>query len=234
MNENIFYDVEQSTELVVSDTESVVPDTELGQNDLESSVPGSGDTGDLPTADAGSSGFSIETYYNAELGGYPVVIVDDISNAAATVADYEDYYTTMSTTFTEYFSGVLANMGDTDYLAYCLRDYANSGYSSYTDHYVMFYDLTVEEGNLVAGNYPYMDIYRETSSSGYVCSSGSAALSSVPFPAYGSFGTLSDIRKGVSHDETWTLLFAVGVAVVYVLVHDIFNTVMHLSDRRKG
>ena len=119
-------------------------------------------------------------------------------------------------------------MGDTEYVAYCLRDYTSSAYSSYTDHYVMLYDLEVEDGSLVSGSYPYMDIYRESSSSGYICETGTAVFSSVPFPAYGSFGNLSDIREGVTHDEMWMVLFAIGFSIAYSVCTRIFDCVRNL------
>lgn len=245
MNENDLVDLEQSAENGVFDAEFVSSNTEYSENAVVDGIDSIDSNGDLSVMDETSTNVEsgtaetivytteIETYYNAELGGYPVVIVNDISDNVATVADYEDYYTTLSTTWEDYFSGVLANMGDTDYMAYCLRDYVSSSYSSYTDHYVLYYDLEVENGALVSGTYPYMDIYRD-GSYGYICNEGSGTLSSVPFPAYGSFGNLSDFRKGVSHDEMWTLLFAVGFAVVYSVCTRIFDYVWTLRSGSKG
>ena len=244
MNENILDSTEQYEENGVSDTEFVDTDTEYSENTLEHDADSTDSNGDIPTLDETSSDSldvvqneetiiytsePTETYYNAELGGYPVVIMNDMSDEYGTsiTADYEDYYTTLSTTWESYFSGVLANMGDTDYIAYSLRDYASGSYNSYTDHYVLFYDLKIENDALVSGSYPCMDIYRD-GSYGYICNETTKTLSSVPFPAYGSFGTLSDLRKGVSHDETWTFLFAVGFAVVYCVCSRLFNVVQQL------
>lgn len=243
MNENNVVDVEQSTEIGVSDTELELSDTEYSENVVVSDVDSADSNSDLSVVDETStdvesgdnsvSGASliqnIETYYNHELGAYPVVIMYDMTSEYGTslMADYEDYYTTLSTTWEDYFAGVLANMGDTEYVAYCLRDYASSSYSSYTDHYVLYYDLEVENDSLVGGTYPYMDIYRD-SSYGYICSEGSGTLSSVPFPSYGSFGNCSDLREGVTHDETWTVLFAIGFAVVYSVCTRIFDYVRNL------
>ena len=250
MNENNVVDVEQSAEIGVSDTEYELSDTEYSENTVVDGADSVNSDGNLFTVDETSTNDiesentnalqsnegtsesvmqSIETYYNHELGAYPVVVMYDMSDEYGTslMADYYDYYTTLNTTWEDYFAGVLANMGDTEYVAYCLRDYASSSYSSYTDHYVLYYDLDVENDSLVSGSYPYMDIYRD-GSYGYICDEGVNTLSSVPFPAYGSFGNLSDLREGVTHNETWTILFAIGFAVVYSVCTRIFDYVRNL------
>ena len=231
MDEDILVNSELPEELIATPGEPIAPDPGAGEDVVESDIDSSDSDSSVSSDDAGSTSIVFpDTYFSEELGGYPVVIVNDVSGVA-TVADYYDYYTTMSDTWITYYKGVLANIGDTDYVAYCLRDYTSSSYSSYTDHFVMYYDLVVEDGSLVAGSYPYMDIYRESSSSGYICETGSAAFSSVPFPAYGSFGHLSDIREGVTHDVAYTFLFAVGFTVVYNVCSHIFDNIMHLRRR---
>lgn len=230
MNEDNVVDVEQSAETGVSDTESELFDTEYSENVVVDSVDSTNSDGNLSVVDETNTTYvDIETYYNHELGAYPVVIMYDMSDEYGTslMADYYDYYTTLSTTWEEYFAGVLANIGDTDYVAYSLRDYASSSYSNYTDHYILYYDLEVENDSLVSGSYPYMDIYRD-GSYGYVCNEGVNTLSSVPFPAYGSFGKLSDLREGVTHNETYAVLFAIGFAVVYSVCTRIFDYVSNL------
>lgn len=233
MDENNVVDLEQSAETGSTGAESVVSDTEYSEDVVESSPDSTNSDGSVSTVDETSSNAynvtEVDTHFDTELGAYPVVIMYDMTDEYGTslMADYEDYYTTLSTTWEDYFSGVLANMGDTEYIAYCLRDYASSSYSSYTDHYVLYYDLEVENGALVSGSYPYMDIYRD-SSYGYICSEGTGTLSSVPFPAYGSFDNCSDLRKGVTHNETWAILFAIGFAVVYSVCTRIFDYVRNL------
>lgn len=252
MNEDILFDMEQFEESVPDNMETVETDSEYGKDnvvaDIDSTDTGSvvsdndrTDSDDVESEDANalqsseetseSVMQSIETYYSEELGGYPVVIINDLSGeyGISPVADYVDYYTTLSTTWESYFSGVLANMGDTEYLVYCLRDYVSNSYSSYVDHYVMYYDLEIKNDSLVSGSYPYMDIYRNGND--YICNSGTGSLTGVPFPAYGSFGTLSDLRKGVSHNETWAVLFAVGFAVVYCVCTRLFDNVRSFYSR---
>lgn len=236
MNENNVVDTEYIEENGVSDTEFELSDTEYSKNVVVDGVDSVNSDSNISTVYETSANYvDIETYYNAELGGYPVVIVQDLTGDYGTslMADYEDYYTTLSTTWEDYFAGVLANIGDTDYLAYSLRDYANSNYSSYTDHYVLYYDLEIENDTLVGGSYPYMDVYRD-GSYGYICREGVGTLASVPFPGYGSFGNLSDLREGVTHNETWTILFAIGFAVVYSVCAHIFDCVQSLRRCSKG
>lgn len=255
MNENNVVDLEQSTETGVLDTEFEPIDTEYSENyvvDGDYSVNSDSDllvmdetTPNIESAavpettsvseSSGTAALSVETYYNSELGGYPVVIIQDLSGdyGISLMADYEDYYTTLSTTWEDYFSGVLANIGDTEYMAYCLRDYVSNSYSSYTEHYVLFYDLEIENDALVAGSYPCIDIYRD-GSYGYICDEGVRSLSVVPFPAYGSFGKLSDLREGVTHNETYAILFAIGFALCYSVCTRIFDYIRTLRRGSKG
>lgn len=266
MDENNVVDMELSTEIWESDTESIISDSEYSENDVVDGSDSINSNGYISSLDETDSvvesevanalqqseetndvamqstetivyqSVETETYFNEELGGYPVVIMYDMSEEYNTslMADYEDYYITLSTTWEDYFSGVLANIGDTEYIAYCLRDYASSSYSNYTDHYVLYYDLQIENDSLVSGTYPYMDIYRDSSYSGYICNEGNGMLSSVPFPSYGSFGKLSDIREGVTHNETYAILFAVGFAVVYCVCTRIFDYVRSMRDKRRS
>lgn len=236
MNEDFLVGSELSEESVEILAESVETGTDNSENSAVTDIDSGSGSGSV-SVDNSLSDISIvfpETYYNSELGGYPVVIVNNVSDEVMVVADYADYYMTFSDVWIEYYSGVLANIGNTDYVAYCLRDYADSSDDSYVDHYIMYYDLQIENDSLVAGAYPYMDIYRENSSSGYICETGMAELLTVPFPAYGSFGNLSDIRKGAGHNEVYAILFAVGFATVYSVCTRIFGYVLHMRGGRKG
>lgn len=232
MNENNVLDLVNNEEISESNSESIEIHPNDGKNVDESNILNNNSNGDL--SNDNQTNTYLETYFDAELGAYPVYIVDDLTLHQDEVSNYavnNDYYTTLNTTWIDYFAGVLANMGDTDYIAYSLRDY-DSGDSSYTEHYVLVLNVDVENDSLVAGNYNCMDIYRDSNSKSYICNEHTVNITSVPFPAYGSFGNLSDIRKGVSHNETWAILFAIGFAVVYSVCHDIFDYVMSLSKNR--
>lgn len=165
-----------------------------------------------------------ETLYNDEIGGVPVVITDDITAYADYIGDGGASYQ-MSSYYVDYFSGILANMHDTDYAAFSTRVYSGS---SYVEHNCLVYDITVSDGHFVAGTYPSIDIYRAGSNNSYTVSRGTYTLTSVPAFAYGSVSPYSDLREGVSHDETWAILFAIGFTVVYNVCHDIFDYVMGL------
>lgn len=230
MNENNM--VDGST--VSPDGSVTQPDGLVNQTDGADVVESPSDTGDSGNSDSlsepdASVMVSPDIHFNEELGGYPVILVEDMTQPVL-YALYTDYYMPLPTQWYDYFSGIMAQKGNSDYVAYCLRDYTNTGYSDYTDHYKLFYDVAVENDVLVAGEYPCIDIYR-VSGNEYVCDETSMTISSVPFPAYGSFGSLSDLREGVSHNETWAVLFAIGFAVVYSVCHDIFDYVMRLRER---
>ena len=229
MDENNLFGMDDNEETGQNATESVEVHPGDGSHVVESVADNSDSS--IGVSNDNQAVTNVETYFDAEVGAYPVYIVEDLTlynDEVSTYAVYNDYYTTLSTTWTDYFAGVLANMGDVDYIAYSLRDYNSGTSSSYTDHYVLVLDVQVENDELIAGMYECMDIYRDSNSSGYICNETSVAMTSVPFPAYGSFGNLSDLRKGVSHAETWAVLFAIGFAVVYSVCHDIFDYVMQL------
>lgn len=165
-----------------------------------------------------------EHLFNEELGGVPVVITDDVT-AVANYAGSGGVSYQLPTYYVDYFSGVLANMGDTDYLSFCTRVYTSQ--YNYVEHYLLVYDLVIDNGSVVAGNYPSIDIHRSNSSSDYSVDYGTYSLINVPDFSYGSFGTYSNLRGGMTHDETWAVLFAIGFAVVYSVCHDIFDFIIN-------
>lgn len=254
MDENILGDGLGVSESGEVPAESVVSDSESGENavefDSDSSVGGGGsdgvesvtesteltldslldeETGGIPVylVETGEQ----ESLIDDELGGVPVVITDDVS-AVANYAGSGGVSYQLPTYYVDYFAGVLANMGDTDYLSFCTREYSTGGSYNYVEHYLLVYDLDVTGGAVVAGSYPCIDIYRSGSSSNYTVDYGTYSLTSVPDFSYGSFGRYSDLRGGMSHDETWAVLFAIGFAVVYSVCHDIFDYVIERVYRR--
>lgn len=180
------------------------------------------ETGSIPVYIVNST--ESEELFNSELGGVPVVITDDVTAVADYVGDGGASYQ-MSSYYIDYYSGVLANMSDTDYVAFSARVYTGS---SYVEHNYLVYDITVSDGRIVAGTYPSIDIYRAGSNNSYTVSRGTYTLTSVPSFAYGSVSPYSDFREGVSHSETWAVLFFLGFTVVYNVCHDIFDYVVQL------
>lgn len=254
MNEDVTEVLEPDTEVLPGDTEDSVSDSTVGENNLESDFDTGGDSvnsddielsvdaTELPeeteeTEDTeeleedvkpviqfpDALNLNVESLIDEELGGVPVVDVTAVSEYAGvggTSYQLPSYYV-------DYFSGVLDNVGDTDYLAFCTREYPyNNDY--WVEHYRLVYELNIDGDSVVSGTYPCLDIYRYSSSSNYNVDSTTYTLSSVPAFSYGSFGLYSDLRKGVTHDETWAVLFFLGFFTVYSICRGIFDTVKHL------
>lgn len=254
MNEDVTEMLEPDAEALPGDTESSLSDSSTGKNNLESDSNSGGDSVDsdgveLPVdatelpeeveeteeteeleEDAkpviqfpDALNLNVESLINEELGGVPVVDVTAVSEYAGVGGiSYQ-----LPSYYVDYFSGVLDNIGDTDYLAFCTREYPyNNDY--WVEHYRLVYELDIDGDNVVSGTYPCLDIYRYSSSSNYNVDSTTYTLSSVPAFSYGSFGLYSDLRKGVTHDETWAVLFFFGFFTVYSICRGIFDTVKHL------
>lgn len=243
MDENILESDAGLAESGVSDTETGVSGAELGSDVVESDTDtlDSGFGSDVTESvedtetslfDSERGGVPVyivddteeeEKLYNDELGGVPVVVVDDTSNVSAYASNSGTSYQ-LPTYYCDYFSGVLANIGDTDYVAFCTREYPY-GNNYWVEHYRLVYDVAVDSGSIVGGSYPCIDIYRYSDSAAYTVDEGAYTLTDVPYFAYGSFGHLSDLREGVSPNEGSALLFFAGFAVVFGIVSHFFGTV---------
>lgn len=244
MNEFNLDDNEQSTEIVVPSTESVETDKSDSEdtvvNDSDrvsdsSSIDGVEDVTnasvEMPEenegAQAGEEQSETSVYFNEDLGAYPVYLVDDGSDDVMALANYSDYYTYLPTQFESYFSGVLDNIGDTEYVAFAYRHYLNDYNNNYIDYYRLIYDLDIQNGQLVSGNYPCITVARDNNYyNGYSQTEETYNLTSVPNFAYGSFGHVSDLRKGVSHNETWAVLFFLGFFTTYIVLRSIFDFIL--------
>ncbi len=249
MDENILESDAGLAESGVSDTEIGVSDTESGSDvvELDTDILDSGSGSDVLEGvdntetslfDSERGGVPVyivddteeeEKLYDDELGGVPVVVVDDTSNVSAYASNSGTSYQ-LPTYYCQYFSGVLANIGDTDYVAFCTREYPY-GNNYWVEHYRLVYDVAVDTDNLVGGSYPCIDIYRYSDSAAYTVDEGAYTLTDVPYFAYGSFGHLSDLREGVSPNEGSALLFFAGFAVVFCVVSHLFGTVFKYCRR---
>lgn len=229
VSESLSADTESVTDVVGTDTDSGGGDSgSVDGEGVEEGVTLDGlvdeETGSIPVYIINESP-PAESLYNEELGGVPVVITDDVSALASYIGDGGTSYQ-MSTYYVDYFAGVLANMHDTDYVAFSARIY--SGSSSYVEHNYLVYDIAVDGDSASVGVYPCIDIYRSSSNASYTVSRTTYNLSSVPAFSYASFAPYSDLREGVSHDVSWAFLFFAGFTVVYNVCHDIFDYVMSL------
>ena len=229
MNEDVL-DVEKPVEQdSVSDTELVESDSVNESDALES------DSDCSSGVDSTESYSDVTSFYDEEIGGFPVYIVNPEEEEPETLAEdeimlavsYSDYYSYLPTQIEDYISGILANMKDTDYVAFAYRHYNNDYNNTYTDYYRLIYDVDLNDNSLVSGEYPCIQISKDSNySSSYVQTETTYNLTSVPDFAYGSFGHLSDLRKGVSHDETYTFLFFAGFFVAYFVLSGIFNRII--------
>ena len=252
MDENVTEILESSEEVRTDDTEFITDDTEFSSDDDISDVSGGSDSSDYSgdielllndlynkiqvqnnaedeedgVQAVGSLYPSVDVDFQSliddDLGGVPVVDVTAVSEYAGSGGVSFQ----LPTYYVDYFSGVLANMGDTEYICFCSREYPyNNDY--WVEHYRLVYDLVVDDDSVISGDYPCIDIYRYSSSSNYTVDTVNYTLSDVPAFSYGSFGTLSDLRKGVSHDETMAILFFFGFFTTYVVLRSIFDFVKH-------
>lgn len=133
-----------------------------------------------------------------------------LEDEAAAVA-----YTTIPSEWIDYIDGVLQNVGYCDYIAYGYID------SEGLQNYVLVYDLQIENNEIAAADYPYIRFTHSGSETGTI------SEVDIPYPCYGSFGTLSELREGGGINETYTILFAFGVAVVFGLVTRFFDSYKH-------
>lgn len=244
MDEYILDVNEQSTETVLPSTESVETDksdsenTVVNDSDRVSDSSSSDGVEDVTNANletpeenegaqVGEEQPETSLYFNEDLGAYPVYLVEDNSDDVMALASYSDYYTYLPTQLESYFSGVLDNIGDTDYVAFAYRHYLNDYNNNYIDYYRLIYDLDIQNGQLVSGNYPCVTVTKDNNYyNGYSQTDETYNLTSVPNFAYGSFGHISDLREGVSHNETWTILFFLGFFAVYVVLRGIFDFIL--------
>lgn len=201
---------------------AVTPDTGSGPDTLE---PG------LNTVSGGDSVSGTDTgilsLYDDELGGVPVVIVDDrssLEDETALLADTGNMGYQVSDYWLNYFRGVLQKLGDVDYCVFSTRE--NTGSSNYVQHYYLYYAQDMGEDTIKSGTYTCYDAY--ASNSVYYVDISQEYLGNVSQGrlVYSNIGKYSDIREGVSHYDSWALLFFLGFFAVYTVCHDIFDYVM--------
>lgn len=94
-----------------------------------------------------------------------VAMLNDISNnvdllVAASIEPSVDAYQ-VSDYYQNYFRGVLQNMPYTEYLCYAERYQTSTSGYSYVTHYYLMYDLVIEDGQIVPGAYPCLDVYAQ-------------------------------------------------------------------------
>lgn len=244
MDENLLDDLQPVEEDSMESAETGTVDTEHSENSLESHVDTSADSID-------SDDFNLENLYDTEtggipvyivqsddteeklmddeLGGVPVVLTNDISPVASYASNDGVSYQ-LPAYYIDYYRGVLSNLGDTDYICFCSREYPyNNDY--WVEHYRLVYDLDIDSNSVVQGSYPCIDIYRYSSSASYNVDYTTYNLTSVPSFSYGSFGKYSDFRQGVTPNESMAFLFFFGFAVVFSVLRSFLRCCVGLRRR---
>jgi len=132
--------------------------------------------------------------------------------------------------YVNYMQGLLANMPDTDYVAFGDRVYDGGNNYSYTDYYYLVYDVLVSDGAVQGGNYPcYMITRSSSNSSFYNVTETTYSLTSYPSLAYGTVKGTSDLRKGVTHYEVYAVLLFLAVFLAMYLCGGIFKSIRGLK-----
>lgn len=159
---------------------------------------------------------------------YVTVYADNVtllSNGIESYAVGDNNGYQLPTYYVEYFKGVVDNLGDTDYLAFATREYASSGYNTYTEHYTLIYDIEVQDNEVISGIYPCIDIYRESANSYYIYNEGTYNLISYPSFSYGSFGNLSSLGKGDLHNAILSISISITISFLCMLIGKIFFSI---------
>lgn len=165
----------------------------------------------LNNSDSYAPAIDLSSLIDDELGGVPVVVVSDTAVAVGNNSGYQlpEYYV-------NYFKGVVKNLGNTEYLAFCTREYPY-GNEYWVEHYRLIYDINVQDDMALQGEYPCIDIYRYSSSSNYELEQGTYSLTSVPSFAYGSFGAYSSLSDSVSLFRPILIGVLVGVLALWLI-----------------
>lgn len=122
--------------------------------------------------------------------------------------------TQVSEYYREYFKGVLQNLPYTDYLCYAERIQTGTGYSSYITHYYLMYDLVLEDGQVVAGTYPCLDVYSQDSV--YYLNETTKAFEGYPTMGFASFAPYSALIDR-SFDFRGLSVVLIGVLVMFIV-----------------
>lgn len=138
------------------------------------------------------------------------------------------YPGTISTTYLDYFSGIVDKLGYNEhYVAFRSSQY---------EYYLVWgegleYDLFQFKGSAL----DYCRIYRNIGSDGnYYVEFGNDTFYVSPGSGfvYSDLGNFASLTEGGTHLEFATILFAIGFTVVYNVCHDIFDYIMEHVYRK--
>lgn len=144
-------------------------------------------------------------------------ILEDIDNKLNTVVlsleTSVDAYQ-VSEYYREYFKGILQNMGYTEYLCYAQRLPNSNGYN-YITHYYLMYDLHIEDGQIVPGTYPCIDVY--SIDNVYYMDQITKTFDGYPTMGYASFAPYSTLIDN-SFPTTELICVVIGVMLMFILL----------------
>lgn len=223
MNENILGDMSSVSGSDLVQSGAVTPNSQSSQDNMESNISDSGSGSDMVRIP--------ELVYDEELGGYPVVIVNDVSEseniALFSLPDGTIGYQ-VSDYWLSYFQGVLRKNYTDDYLAFATRESGN-GYNYVTHYWLYVGDL--ENGGEVTvydcwseNSICYIDITTETMSP--------VDVSSYDTLVYSNLGNVSDIRDGGGVNVSLAVLFFLGFFAVYAVCRGFFDYIVQRIYRK--
>lgn len=138
------------------------------------------------------------------------------------------YAGTISDTYLDYFRGITEKLKPNEHYVVW-----RSGQYSYTLAYGE--DVSLSDGMFI-GNCDYVEIYRNSSSYStdwYVeHGTDSLALDAEKLFIYSDLGMFSRLERGLRYGEEMAILFAFGVATVFVLSSRIFDYIVKYVYRR--
>lgn len=196
----------------------VIAEGETSQTDILEDAAGgsegSGDGGEAAPGNAVESSGDTVIIYNFDnievMNDSLTAISEDLNTVVTALETSVDSYQ-VSEYFVNYFRGVLQNMPYTEYLCYAERvQTSNTGYNNYITHYYLMYDLELEDGQVVDGEYPCIDVY--SSNSIYYLEETTKEFEGYPTMGFASFAPYSALIDRSFHYND----FFVGVLCVLV------------------
>lgn len=116
--------------------------------------------------------------------------------------------------YQNYFKGVLQNMPYTEYLCYAERIQNGSNSYSYITHYYLLYDLQIEDGQVVSGSYPCLDVYAQDNV--YYLNQITKEFEGYPTMGFASFAPYSAlIDRSFDYQSLYVTL--IGVLVFFLI-----------------
>lgn len=162
---------------------------------------------------------------------FAVYLVDDPAEGQEEVDLYavtgSPYPGMISATYLDYFAGIADKLGYGEH-------YMVFRSSQYNYYMVWGDDLTYDGYRFRGSALSYCRIYTGSSSSNMSITYGSDTFDLTPGTGsvYSDLDYFPSLTRGGTHVEFFTILFAIGFAVVYSVCHDLFDYVMEHVYRK--